>query len=458
MSPDTPPQPGWRHRLDSPLSRLLALFLLLMVLMIPIGMIQGVVQERQARNDEAREDIESRWGGSQTVIGPVLRVPYVTRSHGPSSDGKTTVEYVKNDVAYFLPKKLSIAGKAATEARKRGIFEVPVYTARFKLEGEFAPLDFSGWDVLSQDIDWSRAELMMSISEPRALEPGSSASWNGQPVEWEPSTGQAGAWSPPGVHLTLGKRRLGEAGVAPMNFSIDLSFRGAGAIALAPAAEQTVARLQADWAHPNFQGSWLPAQRSGDAQGFDANWSISYLGRNYPQRWRDSSSAAEEVAKASFGVKLENPVDHYSLADRITKYASMTVVLTFAVLWLTELLSGRRPHVIQYGFVGAALCLFGLLQLSFAEHFGFNAAYLAAAGAVTLLVTLYSRSALDSTGRALMVGGVLGALYGYLYMILKAEDYALLGGSVALFVALAAAMYLTRKLDWSGAQAEPKPA
>jgi inner membrane protein len=52
-------------------------------------------------------------------------------------------------------------------------------------------------------------------------------------------------------------------------------------------------------------------------------------------------------------------------------------------------------------------------------------------------------------------------LYGYLYVLLTNEDYALLIGSIGLFIALALVMLLTRRIDWyaiggrTGAKAEP---
>ncbi len=39
-------------------------------------------------------------------------------------------------------------------------------------------------------------------------------------------------------------------------------------------------------------------------------------------------------------------------------------------------------------------------------------------------------------------------VYGSLYVILQSEDYALLLGSILLFILLAAAMFLTRNIDW----------
>ncbi|HVT36405.1 MAG TPA: inner membrane CreD family protein, partial [Nevskiaceae bacterium] len=169
---------------------------------------------------------------------------------------------------------------------------------------------------------------------------------------------------------------------------------------------------------------------------------------DFPQAWRTPANYHDAIAHAAFGVQLVTPADTYCMADRIGKYAVLTLVFTFLTLWLMESLSGHRLHPVQYLFVGAALCLFGLLQLSFAEHFGFEAAFAVATLAVVGMVTLYARSALQRTGRAVLVGGILSGCYAYLYAVLRAEDYALLGGSVALFVALAAAMYLTRKLDW----------
>jgi inner membrane protein len=46
------------------------------------------------------------------------------------------------------------------------------------------------------------------------------------------------------------------------------------------------------------------------------------------------------------------------------------------------------------------------------------------------------------------MGTILSALYGYLYLLLRLEDYALVAGSIGLFLMLAVLMFLTRKIDW----------
>ena len=66
------------------------------------------------------------------------------------------------------------------------------------------------------------------------------------------------------------------------------------------------------------------------------------------------------------------------------------------------------------------------------------------------LLTAYSAAVLGSRLRAGFIAGLLVALYGVLYILLSLEAYSLLIGSLLLFAALAAVMYLTRNLDWGG--------
>ncbi|MBX2905893.1 MAG: inner membrane CreD family protein [Taibaiella sp.] len=42
----------------------------------------------------------------------------------------------------------------------------------------------------------------------------------------------------------------------------------------------------------------------------------------------------------------------------------------------------------------------------------------------------------------------LGTLYSYIFILIQLQDYALLFGSIGLFVILAVIMYFSRKIDW----------
>ena len=107
-----------------------------------------------------------------------------------------------------------------------------------------------------------------------------------------------------------------------------------------------------------------------------------------------------------------------------------------------------RIHPFQYLLIGLALIIFYTLLISVSEHLSFGRGYLIASVATVVLITGYARSVLRKKSLAAIVGTLLSVLYAYLYIVLQLEDYALLMGSVGLFVILAAVMYLTRRINW----------
>jgi inner membrane protein len=179
---------------------------------------------------------------------------------------------------------------------------------------------------------------------------------------------------------------------------------------------------------------------------------VTDFGRAYPARWTGSDANLESLAPAvegsAFGVNLVQPADIYQQAERAVKYAVLFVVLTFLVFFLWEIFQAALVHPVQYVFVGFALCLFYLLLVSLSEHTGFDRAYGVSSVATTLMIAGYSRAVLRGTKPALSVAAALGGLYGFLYLLLRLEDYALLAGTVGLFLILALVMYVTRRMDW----------
>lgn len=423
--------------LSVPARHLIARAVLFVILLLPLGLIHGLISERQARSAEASGAVSALWGGEQILLGPILRVPL--RSTATPGQWDTASE----GYAYFLPKTLDADIGLRSERRRRGLFAVPVYRASATLSGRFEAIAATEGAATP---DWTSVELLIGVQDVRALQGHASLQWNGEDVELEPSTGRRIEPGIPGIHARL------PAGAADgAAFRLQLQFNGSRRFRLAPFGRQTTARIHSDWPHPSFGGGWLPDRSRIEASGFEADWHISHLGRGFPQQWRvhdDDRSQAPALGETHFGVDLIEPVDEYRLAERIGKYAILTVLFTFLTVWLIELLSGRYLHPIQYALLGAALCLFGLLQLALAEHLGFTAGFVAAAGAICALVSYYGHAILGSPGRAFALGGVLSAIYGYLYVVLHAEDLALLSGSIALFLALAAVMVLTRHVDW----------
>jgi inner membrane protein len=175
----------------------------------------------------------------------------------------------------------------------------------------------------------------------------------------------------PGIHAPVKAEPTEQA----FRFSFPVSLNGSEAFNLVPFAEQTEVHLTSNSRSPNFQGNWLPAARTVSDSGFDATWKIPYLGRNYPQSWLSGADMSKAIDNSRFGVEVSDSVDHYRMADRSVKYAGLYILLTFAAIWLIEVLSSVRVHPIQYLMLGAALCVFYLLELSLSEHIAFPLAY-----------------------------------------------------------------------------------
>jgi inner membrane protein len=436
---------------SSQLLRLLLLGILVLLLLIPIARISDVIRERAGRRDEAIAEVTSKWGLAQSVTGPVLIVPYTRRWMETSAEGKK-LERSELRRAHFLADALELRGRVEASERARGIFAVPVYRLALDVSGEFGPLDFSDFDVRPQDVHWDRAELALGISDVRAIQTTPVLTWNGAEAPFLPGVGTLRLVDR-GIHAPIDAPPADAA----RRFSFALELQGSEALWFTPFARDTRVELSSDWPSPSFQGAWLPGERAVTDAGFTSTWRIPYLGRGYPQAWTDQELASAAVDASRFGVRLVTPVDAHRMAERSIKYAGLFVLLTFAALWLIEVLSGLRVHPIQYLLVGGAICLFFLLELSLAEHLGFATAYGIATLAVVATITGYAWSVLGRARRAGAIGAIVAALYGYLYVLLTKEDHALVVGSIGLFATLALVMYLTRRVDWYAAIAPPAP-
>jgi inner membrane protein len=223
---------------------------------------------------------------------------------------------------------------------------------------------------------------------------------------------------------------------------------------------QNTVTIKSKWPDPHFRGTFLPTERKIGADGFEAVWKVSYYGRSYPQQWSSLDGAgmiARDALNASlFGVDLITVVDSYRYVERSIKYGILFIVLVFTTFFLFEILAAIRIHPFQYTLVGVALCLFYLALLSLSELIPFGRAYLAGAAAATLMITAYSATALKSGLRALLVCIGLSGIYGFLYVILREQDYSLLIGTIGLFIALAIVMFATRGIDWYARDGEGK--
>lgn len=440
-----PPFPEKRPLRDSVLFKMIVIGLLGLALLVPLGMVRLLISERQARRDEVSREVAAVWGQAQTLAGPMLTLPYRDRLR----DEKGTVHEITR-FASFLPETLEIQGEIEPEKRSRGLFEVAVYRADLSVTGTFKRPDFSEWRIDPGDVFWDDAFLTFGIPDMRGIRNGTSLDWSGRSLPLSPGGGQAGFWET-GLRAAVPGLGAGKAG-DEYRFRFQLGIHGSRQIRFLPAGRQTTVSLKSAWSDPSFSGAFLPDQRDVSPTGFTATWNVSYFGRGYPQQWRDSErdqlAPSSAVAGSAFGVDLFLPVDGYQKSERSVKYGVLFLLLTFLTFFLYETFQPWSLHPMQYFLVGSALCLFYLLLLSLSEHLPFGGAYAVASLATVGMIGTYSVAILRGAGRALWMTGILGLLYGYLYVLLQAEDYALLLGSIGLFVILALVMYVTRRIDW----------
>lgn len=420
-------------KLNPTFAKLAILAVVTLLLCIVLGQIGGLARERQAHQREAARSVEESLAGPQTLLGPLL-MRECTETWAHYKDGVQSRSFTLR----LPPSQLQVSGGLSPEPRYRGLFKVNTYAGKLAISARWDPLppltprpQNTGGQVECGDLI-----VMFSASDARGLR-NAELKRDNKALTVRPGTTSADY--PSGLHARLLPPLPGE----PLAVTLGVDLVGTGSLAVVPAAGNTSVRLESSWRHPSFGGRFLPAERQVGVSGFLARWQVSEL---------SSSAAADVVAGRknldALAVELIDPVNPYVMSDRAIKYGLIFIALTFISVGLTELLTGRRVHPVQYLLVGMALSLFFLLLLSLSEHLPFVKAYLIAAGAAALVLTQYAAAMLGGWRRGAAFGGGIALLYGALYVLLSREQTALVIGAVLLFAVLAAVMTLTRKLDW----------
>ena len=410
---------------------------LILIMLIPVSMIRSLIIERESTNNMVAHEVSSKWGDRQTLTGPVICVPYRY-----SVVENNTMREIRK-VAYFLPEDLNVQTEMQPEIRYRGIYKVVVYQAKITASGNFKHPDFEKLTGKQSFIDWENASIIVGISDLRGIRSNIAFNWDNEPKESMSGVDDL-KFTESGVTVKI---PLATNAANDRNYSFDfmLTLNGSHGLYFIPVGKTTCVTMCSSWNSPSFDGAFLPDQRNVTADNFSATWNVFSYNRNFPQMWTDNDY---RLYQSEFGVKLILPVDHYQKAMRSVKYAIMFIALTFLVFFLVELLSRKRIHPLQYLLVSIGLVLFYSLLLALSEQMHFNLAYLLSALAIIGLITAYSHSIFRKTKHTALMGIFLAALYLFLYTVLQLEDFALLMGSVGLFMALAVVMYISRKVDW----------
>ena len=441
-----------------------------LVLTIPLFSVYLLAYDRESQSQEAARSITEGWGGPQALNGPVLVIPYrATTTETVLQNGQSVVR--TNQVMRELtlaPEAAELSTDVRPEVRMRSIYEAVVYDAKVEGRARFSfPPDLARTGVDPAQMDLARAELRFGLSDPRGLGANPRVAAGGRPLRLHPGGGSNGGR---GFFAWIDATALASQPLA-VDFAYD--FRGNAALSLAPQAGDTHWTVKSSWPHPSFGGDFLPTGRQVSDKGFSASYRVGNLalGRSLvstgepgataapptPVTTSDATPAADGGSAQTAQISLIQPVDLYSQVNRAVKYGFLFIGFTFLALLMFDVIGGVRVSPVEYLLMGAALVLFFVMLLAFAEVIGFTAAYVLASAAIAGLNTAYSAAVLGSWRRAAFIGALLIALYAILYILLSLEAFSLLIGSLLLFAALAGVMYATRRIDW-GARREDAPA
>jgi len=406
--------------------------ILVLMLLIPTVLIQELIRERKGRQLEAIEEVSSKWASTQTIAGPVIGIPFMESV----KDEKGNIEQVKQ-FAYFLPESLSISGDMLPEERSRGIYKVIVYTSNLKINGQFGKADMASLGIDPAAIVPNEAIIIFPIDDLRGIKEELRLTLNDSTYELIPGKIPGNVFG----NLLMAKISIGDMNQSKP-FSLSLNLRGSKSLSFLPFGKTTNVSIASKWRDPSFAGNYLPDQRQVSDQGFKADWKVLYMNRNYPQQWIGTNP---DIKSSAFGVDLLVPVDAYLKSERSVKYAILCIVLTFTAFLMIELIYSKSIHPFQYILVGFALCIFYTLLISISEYLQFNTAYVISAIATVAMITLYVRSVFQSTRISGFIALTLVFMYSFIYVLIQSQDYALLMGSIGLFLTLALVMYFSRK-------------
>lgn len=426
-----------------------AIIIIVVLLLIPTSMIKSLIRERERTQEKAIYEVSSKWGEEQTLTGPFITIPYDRYIKQYSKKDSTDKIIKVKEYIHLLPTELVVNGNINPERRYRGIYEIVVYNSQLSIAGSFNKMTYTDLDIPIRDIHFDKATLSLGISDLRGIEKQVSIKWNDEKYSFNPGT-VTNDIIESGINTQISIQGNDSSAY---EFSLNLDLKGSQKLYFVPVGEITDVTITSEWNNPSFNGAFLPDDRDVSETGFSANWNILHLNRNFPQKWTGSNNRTNEAA---FGIDLLLPVDSYQKSMRSIKYALLFICFTFIVFFFVEVLKKVFIHPIQYILVGIALVVFYTLLLSISEHLTYNFAFIISALSTLILIVGYVKAILKSNQLTFLIAGILSILYAFIFVIIQLQDYALLIGSIGIFIILALVMYFSRKIDWYNLNMEEK--
>ena len=478
----TPSIENWNNRVPkfrrSAGLKLIMICALVLIMSIPVMFIGAISYERSSSAQQVVRDVSQRYGGAQTALGPILSIPY--RVEGSEDRTGETGHYI----FYADDGQIDISD-VSVEMKQQSLYKIPIYTARGKWNANFKDIQprFEKTDV---ELDLDKAKLIVSVSNVRGLKSDVYARNSaGEKRIFEPAgfegydqravpavlaydeNGTSRIVKPPipastynhlpqiGTWLSVNVSDWLKA-EGDFKVSADITLSGAESLSLPPFAKSTQVKMQSNWPHPGFTGEFTPLTHDIKEDGFSAEWNMPFLSRGVADQGR-SHHVLAGLERNKVSVKFVDKASPYQTVNRALKYSVLFIGLVFLSYFLFEIIVAVPVHPAQYILIGLAQAIFYLLLLAFAERIGFSPAFMIAAIMTVLITSFYAGAVFGDKSYAIKSGVVFTLVYGLLFVLMRIEDFALMIGALASFVAIAATMYLTRNMDWYGDRSKAQP-
>lgn len=408
--------------------------ILILLMMIPMAFIQNLVKERENLQQEIAKNVNSKWSSAQTISNPYLVIPYTYLDE--KGNQLTTRSYL-----ILFPDQLNVNGKIIPTELHRSLHEVLLYSSEIKMDGTFQ-LSRLLKNKPNVKLLLSDATICFGISDFKGIEENPNCVFNGSNLIFTPGL-------PVTTVDTVGLNAA--INISPddltksIPFTLHLKIRGSEGLQFLPLSGNSEFNIISSWPHPSFSGNTAPSERKISKDGFTAKWKFNQANLPFNLVIKDENIHREKIA---FGASMIEPVDEYAQTMRCAKYAILIIGLTFALSFIIEILQKKPVHPIQYILIGLALAIFYTLLLSISEFILFDYAYIISSLATIALIVFYMQSHFKSLKIASLFTAILSMLYGFIFVLIKLEDTALLVGSIALFIILGMVMYATRKINW----------
>jgi len=383
----------------------------LVILSLILLRIEGVVDERIEFKNQAAESIAKSWGSAQTIEVPNFTYKKAERKDKKSKEKEVIQEEITNTATNIVTDV-----DIKVEHKKKGIYKIPVYTAKIKQKGEFKNIEIKNTPVT----------FTFKVKDPKGFAKKPTVKFNGNNVE----------------KCTSYECKVYIKDETTIPYELEYTLRGTKELTLA-ANGYSETKIKTNMLKPEFTGDFLPVEHKNTNNGYEALWSIPEAASVMPQGY----------STPKYTIAFNNSVDSHRMTERCVKYGFLFIALTFLAFFVYEITNRMNKHIhpFQYSLIGVSMLVFYLLLLSMSEFINFGISYLIAAVMTISLIGLYTYFVLvkkEDKKFPLAIAGILGFIYLYLYITVNLEELSLLAGSFGLFVTIVIVMYATKNVEW----------